>query len=331
MAIYLGPGDLQQMFAQGLVTPRDCVEAVAGSFREHGRAKVHVLPRQILWADASRREPRARALKLGAAYMQESRVMGASIYATHFTPGSVEMWINVFSGVTGQMLGVINSKHVSVWKTAATAALATRELARRDARRMALIGAGSYAMEQLTFMAALYRLACVRCFSRNAQALRDFCARASRELGLEVQPAESAQAAVADADIVTTITTSPVPVVLGAWLPDGVHCNIMGQHAPTTREVDTEAVVGSRLVVDALEQALGEKGEILIPIAEGAITASDIHAELGAVLAGHAAGRTESSQRTMFCSGGTAFEYMGLCSMLIEKAMEAGVGLPLAG
>ena len=255
--------------------------------------------------------------------------MGASVYATHFTPSGVEMWITVFSGDTGEMLGVIHSKHVSVWKTAATAALAARELARPDARQFALIGTGSYAMEQLAFMAALYGLDTIHCFSRDAGALRDFCARARELVGVDVRAAASAQAAVEAANIVTTITTSPTPVLRGAWLPEGVHCNIMGQHAPSAREVDTEAVVASRLVVDAMAQALNEKGELLIPMAEGAITVDDIHAELGAVVAGRATGRTDRSQRTMFCSGGTAFEYMGLCAMLIEKARAAGVGLDL--
>lgn len=329
MAIYLGPDDLLQMFARGLVTPRDCIDAVAGSFREHGDRKVDILPRQILWADAAHKEPRAKALKLGAAFMQDSQVMGASVYATHFTPGDVQMWITVFSGTTGQMQGVIHSKHVSVWKTAATAALAARELARPDARRMALIGTGSYALEQLTFMAALYDFDAIHCYSRNPATLQEFCMRASAAIGREVRPSPSVQDAVASADIVTTITTSPTPVLRGAWLPEGVHCNVMGQHAPSTREVDTEAVLGSRIVVDAMAQAMGEKGELLIPIAEGAIRETDIHAELGAVVAGHATGRTERSQRTLFCSGGTAFEYMGLCRMLIEKAMAAGVGLDL--
>src|SRR5690606_10627862 len=126
---------------------------------------------------------------------------------------------------------------VSVWKTAATAALATRELARPDARRMALIGTGSYAFEQLRFMAAVYRLSSILCYSRNAERLKRFCDHASQRLGLEVLPAESVSAAVAEADIVTTLTTSPVPVLENAWLPDGVHCNIMGQHAPSAREV----------------------------------------------------------------------------------------------
>lgn len=329
MALYLGQSDLDTLFAQGAVTPADCVEAVHQSFVEQGREQVGVLPRQIVWADPAQTAPRSRALKMSAAYMRASRVMGASIYAVQYTPGSVDMWLTVFSGETGQMLGVINSKQLSVWKTAATAAVAARALARPAARRVALIGTGSYALAQLTFMAAVMPLESVRCFSRNAEALADFCGRAQEALGLPVTAAISAEAAVQDADVVTTITISPTPVLLGEWLPEAVHCNVMGQHAPTAREVDTAAVLQSRVIVDAVSQAMNEKGELLIPINEGAMTEAHIAGELGAVLAGQCEGRRDAKERTMFCSGGTAFEYMGLCGMLLEKAAAAGIGQQL--
>ncbi|WP_423454124.1 ornithine cyclodeaminase family protein [Ottowia sp. VDI28] len=330
MSIYLGPSDLQTLFARRIVTARECVDVVAQAFEEHGRGSVEALPRRILWASAQHKEPRARALKLSAAYMQDSKVMGASIYSTHFQPGSVNMWITVFSGESGDMLGVINSKHVSVWKTASTATVAARALARPGARRMALIGTGSYALEQLTFMAEVLPLDEVRCFSRDPDRLASFCARASTASGIPVQAANSARAAVAEADVVTTMTTSPVPVLEGAWLPEGAHCNVMGQHAPSAREVDTAAVLRSRLVVDSLEQALEEKGEILLPIQEGALDASHIAGELGAVLAGRVPGRRSAHEVTMFCSGGTAFEYMSLSRLLIERAREAGIGQQLS-
>lgn len=329
MALYLGQTDLDALFAQGAVTPADCVEAVHASFLEQGSEQVGVLPRQIVWADPAQTAPRSRALKISAAYMRQSRVMGASIYAVQYTPGSVDMWLTVFSGETGQMLGVINSKQLSVWKTAATAAVAARALARPEARRLALIGTGSYALAQLSFMAAVMDIQSVTCFSRQPQALRTFCAQAGAVLGIEVTAATSVQAAVQDADVVTTITTSPTPVLMGSWLPEGVHCNVMGQHAPTAREVDTGAVLGARVIVDAVAQALNEKGELLLPMAEGVITQSHIAGELGAVLAGQCQGRRDARERTMFCSGGTAFEYMGLCGMLLEKAAAAGMGQPL--
>ncbi|MEO7242911.1 MAG: ornithine cyclodeaminase family protein [Variovorax sp.] len=330
MALYLSQTDLDALFDGALVTAADCVAAVAASFREQGEQSVGVLPRQILFEDPEQDQPASRALKLSAAYMRGSRVMGASVYAVHYQPGSVDMWLMVFCGVTGKMLGVINSKSLSIWKTAATAAVAAQCLARSDARTAALIGTGSYALAQLTFLAAVTKLKAIRCFSRDVLALRRFCEAASRRLDLPVEPANSARAAVEGADIVTTITTSGVPVLMGDWLSEGVHCNVMGQHAPRSREVDSKAVADCRVFVDSLAQAMQEKGELLIPIDEGTITPEHVVGELGAVLAGRCAGRTNASEKTMFCSGGTAFEYMGLCRMLLERAAAAGVGQRLS-
>lgn len=291
---------------------------------------VSVLPRRILWADEREQGSRARALKLSAAYMQGSGVMGASVYAVHYQPGSVDMWLTVFSGSTGRMLGIIHGKSLSIWKTAATGAVAAQQLARHDASRVALIGTGGYAMAQLQFLQAVLPLRSVVCHSRNGDALRAFCTRARELLQLPVVACGSVCEAVADADVVVTITTSTQPVLSGAWLPAGVHSNVMGQHAPAAREVDTQAVVESYVVVDAFAQALQEKGELLIPLQEEAVGRGHFAAELGGVIVGHSAGRVDPTQKTMFCSGGTAFEYMGLCAMLIERAEAAGVGQVLS-
>ena len=100
----------------------------------------------------------------------------------------------------------------------------------------------------------------------------------------------------------------------------------MGQHAPATRELDTAAIVRARVVVDAREQALAEKGELLLPIAEGAIDASHVAADLGEVVAGRRPGRRSDDEVTVFCSGGTALEYMGLAALIVERARAAGCG-----
>jgi ornithine cyclodeaminase/alanine dehydrogenase-like protein (mu-crystallin family) len=141
-----------------------------------------------------------------------------------------------------------------------------------------------------------------------------------------VSAAPTARAAIEGADIVVTITTSAQPVVEGAWLAPGSHCSAMGQHAPAARELDSAAIVGARVIVDARAQALQEKGEILIPLRAGEIDLQHVAGELGEVIAGRIPGRTHANERTVFCSGGTALEYMGLCGLLLERARDAGLG-----
>ncbi|MFN0160056.1 MAG: ornithine cyclodeaminase family protein [Burkholderiales bacterium] len=330
MALYLGPRDLEHLFGAGIVSPQDCVDAVAASFREHGMGVSEQLPRHILWAHPQHTTPRDRALKLSASMMRDSQVFGASIYSAHYAPGEVEMWNLVFDGENGRMAGVIQGKTLSLWKTAATAALATRALARADASRVALIGTGRYALAQLACLAAVRRVAEVRCYSRNPERLAAFVENARSALpGIAVGAAGSAASAVAEAAIVTTITTSPTPVLHGAWLAPGTHVNAMGQHAPHAREIDGELVQRARVVVDTFEQALTEKGELLIPLAEGIVAREHIAAELGAVVAGRAAGRQSAAEITLFCSGGTALEYMALARMVVERARKAGIGRDL--
>lgn len=330
MAWYVGPRDVERLLGDGLVTPGDCVAAVEASFREQGEGNVGLVPRHILTADGAEPEPRSRALKLSASYQRASRTMGASLYTTHFRPGEVDMWIALFSGETGRMQGILSGKALSLWKTGATAAVATRHLARADARRAALVGTGRYARAQLLCLAAVRELTDVACHSRDPANLAAFVAWAAAALPhANVRAAASAQDAVRDADIVTTITISPTSVVRGEWLAPGTHVNAMGQHAPATRELDTAAIAGARVVVDAREQAFAEKGEILLAIAEGAIDAAHVAAELGDVVAGRVPGRRTPGERTVFCSGGTALEYMGLCALVIERARAAGLGMQL--
>lgn len=330
MALYLGPGDLERLFAQGHVSIADCISAVEASFLEHGQQQVGILPRQILWAEERPASPRARALKLSASYMRGSRVMGASLYSVQYRPGDLDMWITLFSGETGRMLGILHGKALSLWKTGATAAVATRYMARGESTTAALIGTGRYAQAQLLSVAAVRDLTRVLCFSRDTSRLRAFVEWAAGALpAVEVVAAGSARQAVEAADIVVTITTSPTPVVEGAWIRPGTHCNAMGQHAPGTRELDSAAVTGARLIVDSIDQALNEKGEILIPIAEGILDRAQIAGELGAVVAGHVPGRRTADEKTVFCSGGTALEYMGLCDMLLKRARAAGLGQEL--
>jgi ornithine cyclodeaminase/alanine dehydrogenase-like protein (mu-crystallin family) len=327
LAWFVGRTDVERLFAVGHVALGECIDAVEAAFREHGRDAVGILPRQILTADGAPPQPRSRTLKLSASYMRETKLMGASIYSTHFRSGDVDMWLLVFSGESGDLEGILHGKSLSLWKTGATAAVAARHMARRLAGRAALIGTGVYAKAQLQCLVAARALTDIACYSRDAARLHEFVAWASAAAPpVRVTAAASAQHAVDGADIVVTITTSPTPVVQGAWLGAGTHCNVMGQHAPATREVDSAAIVRSRVIVDAREKAFAEKGEILIPLRAGEIGDAHVAGELGEVVAGRIAGRTHDDEITVFCSGGTALEYMHLCRLLVARAQAAGLG-----
>ena len=328
--LLIAPGDVERLHASGAVRMIDYVDAVERAFRGQGERALEILPRQMLWRDAADAGVRSPSLKMSASVLRSAGVMGASVYSAHFRPGDLSMWIMLFSAVNGDLLAILHGREMSLWKTGATAAVAARHMARTDARTAALIGTGYFARTQLLGLAAVRPLARVRCYSRNAARREAFVAWARAQLPeLAIEAASSAEAAARGADVVVTVTTSPLPVIEGAWLAPGVHCNVMGQHDPRAREVDSEAVAGSRVVVDSFAQAWNEKGEILIPLTEGRIAKEHVLGELGDVVAGRIAARRGDTDRTMFCSGGTALEYMGTCAMLLEKARAAGVGQEL--
>jgi ornithine cyclodeaminase len=150
---------------------------------------------------------------------------------------------------------------------------------------------------------------------------------AGERFGVRVEAMPSPREAVLGADIVCTVTASKTPVVEGRWLAEGTHLNAVGSSLPTTRELDTDAVVRGRLVVDRRESALNEAGDFLIPRAEGAITDRHIAGELGEVLLGRVAGRTAGQEITIFKSLGLAVEDVAAAHHVLARAEARGIGL----
>jgi ornithine cyclodeaminase/alanine dehydrogenase-like protein (mu-crystallin family) len=330
MTLFLDEHHMRQLHEGGHVTMLHYVEAIERVYREQGEGRVALLPRQNFWigdADAANRGP---SLKLACAVVAGLGVMGIPMYSAGFRPGAIDLWIALMSTTTGEMLAHLHGQMMSHWKTGATAALATRRLARPDASVAGFVGTGYYAQTQALGLAAVRPIRAIRCYSRGAEGRERFAAWARRALpGVEVTPVASAREAVADVDILVAVTTSRTPVVEGAWIAPGTHCNFVGMHYPEAREVDSAAIRRARVIVDDLAQAWGEKGEILIPLAKGEITREHVAGDIGSVLAGKIAGRTSDREITVFCSGGTALEYVGACAMLDERARAAGIGQAL--
>jgi alanine dehydrogenase len=325
MTLFLDEHHIAALERSGAITMRDLVDAVERAYRQQGEKAVQLLPRHNFWFDRS--STRGKSLKLGGAALPGIGATGVTAYTAGFRPGYIDLWIQLFSTTTGELLALCHGKALSQMKTGATAAVAARHMARPDARIVGLIGTGSFAETQLTGLAAVRPLAEVRCFSRSRDGRESFVARMRSVLpGIELHAVDDARAAVAGADIAVTVTTSRVPVLEGSWLDRGTHCNLVGAHYPEAREVDSAAVRRARVVVDDLDQAWGEKGEIMIPLAAGEISRDHVVGDLGSVVAGTVAGRTSADEITMFCSGGAALEYVGACTLLYERARATGVG-----
>jgi ornithine cyclodeaminase/alanine dehydrogenase-like protein (mu-crystallin family) len=223
-------------------------------------------------------------------------------------------------GVTGELVALLNASPITAIRTAAVSAVATRALARADAKRVAIIGAGVQARSHVEAMRAVLDDPEIRVYARRGEAAEALAS----ELGVLASP--SPDAALFGAEIVCTTTSAREPVLEHRWLAPGAHVNAVGSSIPTTRELDTETMSKASLFVDRRESTLNEAGDYLIPAAEGAFGPDHIKAELGEVLAGLAPGRTDEEELTVFKSLGIAVEDLAAADLVVRRAREQGVG-----
>jgi alanine dehydrogenase len=135
------------------------------------------------------------------------------------------------------------------------------------------------------------------------------------------------EAAVRDADVVVTTTTSPNPILEWPWLATGAHVNAIGSHSPDARELTTEVVQRARVFVDSRDAMLKECGDFLIPIARGELTPAVADDELGEVVAGIKPGRRSAEEVTLYKSGGIALQDVATGKLVYDRARERGLGL----
>jgi len=232
----------------------------------------------------------------------------------------------LFDAERGLPRAILDASEITAIRTAAASGLATRILAREDAGDLAILGTGVQAKGHLEAMLCARKLRRVRVFSPIRSTLEDFAARESRRHGIRVEPVESVRAAVDGADLVCTVTSSAEPIVLGEWLAPGTHVNAVGACTKNARELDSAAVLRSRLFVDSRESASNESGDFLIPKSEGMFGDEHIRGELGEVLLGRCAGRRSAEEITLYKSLGIAVEDLVVASHLDLVAREQGIG-----
>jgi ornithine cyclodeaminase/alanine dehydrogenase-like protein (mu-crystallin family) len=201
-------------------------------------------------------------------------------------------------------------------RTAVTSALATKFLARADAKTLGIFGTGRQARAHLAAMPLAGKFERVLICGRDEKKVRDFIAQFSPPL--KVQAATAEQCA-AEADVVCTCTTSGTPLFDGALLRSGTHLNLVGAFQPHTRELDLLAVKHRRMFVDTYDGVLAEAGEILIPMREGALKREDLAADLHELVALKRPGRVSEQDITLFKSVGCALEDLVAAELLLAS------------
>ncbi|MCE4263029.1 MULTISPECIES: ornithine cyclodeaminase family protein [Rhodococcus] len=230
---------------------------------------------------------------------------------------------------TGECEAVLDGRAITAIRTAAASAVATEYLSRKSSTVLGVVGAGTLAVEHTRAIARVRGIEKVLVWSRSATTIRTFEERIA-DLNLAVERSESPRAVTSAVDILCTLTPSHSPIVSGDWFHPGLHVNAVG--APPRgdwREIDSAGMRVASLFVDATSTTLAKSGDALLAIAEGAITAEDLHTEIGHVITGQKPGRTSSDQITLFNSVGIGLQDLVTARILLSRARAAGVGTEL--
>jgi ornithine cyclodeaminase/alanine dehydrogenase-like protein (mu-crystallin family) len=223
----------------------------------------------------------------------------------------------LYDASTGVPLAAIDGDEITARRTAAVSALAASSLAPRDARHLALIGAGRVARLLADAHRAVRPIERVSVWARSPAAAASLVADLAGR-GFDARCAASVEAAVREADIVSCATLAREPLVEGAWLRPGVHLDLIGSFTPAMREADDACFAGAAIYVDTRE-ALAKSGDLLGPIARGVFTAGDVRGTLEDLARGRFGGRGPSAERTVFKSVGTALADLA-AAMLVWAA-----------
>lgn len=307
---------LREADVRALVDINDAIKAVDSAFRESAAGQARNQPRR-------RVSGRGTTLAIMSASLPSRNLVGYKAYTAG--PAGARFWVNLFDATDGRLLAMIEADWLGALRTGAVSGLATGALARSDATVLAVFGAGHQAPPQVLAVAAVRPLREVRIVNRDPG--RRAALASDLRLRLpQVQVSEtSAQEAVAGADIITTITSAGSPLFPGNWIQAGQHLNAAGSNLSNRRELEARAVArADLLVVDDVEAARLEAGDLLLAEQDGALGWARVHS-LAEVLAG-SVGRSQASDVTIFKSVGLALEDVALGSVVLERARERGLG-----
>lgn len=233
----------------------------------------------------------------------------------------------LFDSVTGVPRAVLDGTSLTALRTGAASGLATDLLARPNASTVAILGAGVQGRTQLEAMLAVRSIKSVRIYDRVPAAAQAFATEMSARWEIDIQVVSTPRAAVTGADIVCTATVSPTPVFDDSDIAAGTHINAVGSYKPDVQEIPAETVQRAMIIVDQRESALAETGDLIIPLKQGLIAETDLHAELGEILSGRTVGRTSDTLVTLFKSVGLAIQDLAAATCALERAEAKGLGV----
>ena len=223
----------------------------------------------------------------------------------------------LMSGETGAPLAALDGTRLTLWRTAAASALAARFLARKDASRLTLVGAGALSPFLARAHASQRPIRSITVWNHRLERA-EALAKTLADEGFEARAEADLETAVRNGDIVSCATLSPVPLVKGDWLQPGTHLDLVGAFNMAMREADDAAVVKAAVYIDT-PAALTEGGDVALALKAGSITPAHIQATLFELCRGTKPARTQTGAITLFKSVGTALEDLAAAMLVWQK------------
>jgi ornithine cyclodeaminase/alanine dehydrogenase-like protein (mu-crystallin family) len=285
-----------------------CIPIVRDAMIAFSKGETKQLLRSVInLSDGARSEGRLFGVMPGA--MGAHAPFGAkliSVFQDNFAKGrpSHQGLVILFDPESGAPVCVADAGEITAIRTAAASAVATEALARKDARRLAILGYGEQAATHARAIGKVRKLESIVVWGRSGERARAFAERMQEEIRVPVSSAASVEEAVGSADIICTVTAASEPILQGAWVAPGTHVNVVGSGFAGPAEVDNDLVVRSRFIADSREGVVKQGAEFLRAKAAELVGDDHIVAEIGQVLAGDVEGRRSAEEITVYKSLG---------------------------
>ncbi len=320
---------LDRATVSSLLTLPGCIEAVANAFAAHGRGET--FPSGLLHGDGIDGEFHVKAggLKSPRAYFA-CKVNGGFFQnrMRHDLP-NIQGLILLYDATNGVPLAVMESATVTILRTGAATAVAARHLAPRDASVATICGAGTQGAIQLLALHRTLKLRKVQNWSRDAARAAALAETMRTELGIDVSAAGDLRQATQASDVIVTCTPARKWLIGREHVRPGAFVAAVGADSPDKQEIEPELLAQSAVVCDLTAQCAAV-GDLHHAIAAGLMTAGDVRAELGAVVAGLQPGRRSPEEIVVFDSTGTALQDVAAAALVYEQAVARGLGTRFA-
>jgi alanine dehydrogenase len=299
--------------------------AAEDAFRAYGEGRVNMPPKAYL----TLAHGDFRAM-YGEIFLPADHICGLKWVNVH--PGNpAKSLLTVMAKIllndpeTGLEFADLDGTHVTDFRTGAAGGMAVKYLARADASRLGVIGAGAQARTQVAAIIKVRPIQEVVVFNRHLAHSQAFADAVMARHGVKARATGDVMEAVKGQDIVVTTTPSTTPVVRREWVLPGTHLNAIGADAAGKQELDPAILTGARVVVDDWAQA-SHSGEINVPLSKGEFTPQQVYGSLGEIVAGKKPGRETPEEITVFDSTGLIIQDLALGLAVFKRAKERGLG-----